>query len=286
MEYKIRNFTPKNRIFLSPMLEPNDPAFRWLCHKAGCGLVFTGMFHPQTKQEIFLEEKPAMQIVCNSTNGLKEFIERWDSQVSMWDLNLGCPSPLARKNQFGVFLQETPNKIEEILGVMRRSTEKPISIKLRKSDKTLEIIKMAEKYVDAVTIHPRTKDQGYSGKPDIEFAELVKKSTKLPVIYSGNVNKNNLKEMLEKFDFVMVGRETLGNPEYFKDLTGEQHEKKNLFLEYLELAKKYNLKFAQIKFQAMNFTKGLSNAKEVREKLIYVKTIEEIEEVFKKYTKP
>ena len=55
---------------------------------------------------------------------------------------------------------------------------------------------MAEKYADAITIHPRTKDQGYSGKPDLEFAELVKQSTKLPVIYSGNVNKKNVKFFL------------------------------------------------------------------------------------------
>ncbi len=164
---------------------------------------------------------------------------------------------------------------------MRSCTDKPVTIKLRRSDQTLEIIKMAEKYVDAITIHPRTKSEGYSGKPNMEFAELVKKSTKLPVIYSGNVNKNNLHEMLAKFDFVMIGRETLGNPNYFLDLLGKEYEKKNQFLDYLELAKKYNLKFAQIKFQAMNFTKGLKNAKEVREKLIHVKTAEEIEEIFK-----
>ncbi len=73
--YKIRNLVPRNRIFLAPMLEPNDPAFRTLCHNAGCGLVYTGMFSPLSKQQIFLDEKPAMQIVCNSTRGLKEFIE-------------------------------------------------------------------------------------------------------------------------------------------------------------------------------------------------------------------
>ncbi len=280
-EYKIRNFYPKNRIFLAPMLEPNDPAFRILCSRAECGLVFTGMYSPLSKQEIFLDEEPAVQIVCNSIKGLKDFIKKYDSKVSLWDLNLGCPSPLAKKHQFGVFLQETPEKIEEILKEMRNSTDKPISIKLRKSDKTLEIVKMAEKYVDAVTIHPRTKSEGYSGKPDIAFAELVKKSTSLPVIYSGNVNIKNIKEMLEKFDFVMIGRETLGNPNYFLDLLGKNHEKKNLFLEYLKLAKKYALKFAQIKFQAMNFTKGLKNAKEVREKLIHVKNSEEIEDIFK-----
>ena len=49
---KIGNFKPKNRYFLAPMEEVNDVVFRLLCKKAGCGLTYTGMIHPQTKQKI------------------------------------------------------------------------------------------------------------------------------------------------------------------------------------------------------------------------------------------
>ena len=53
-EYKIGNLVLKNRIFLAPMLEPNDIAFRMLCKKAGAGLTFTGMIHPLSqKKNIF-----------------------------------------------------------------------------------------------------------------------------------------------------------------------------------------------------------------------------------------
>lgn len=281
MKYHIGSLVLNNRILLAPMLEPNDPAFRLLCLKAGAGLTFTGMYSPYTKQEIYLEDKPALQLLCKSSEFIKEFIEKYDSKVSMWDLNLGCPSPLAKKIKFGVFLQEEPQKIEEILKVMRESTNKPISIKLRKSDKALFILKSVEKYIDAVIIHPRTKEQGYSGKPDVDFAELIKKSTKLPVIYSGNVNLKNYKALLEKFDFVMLGREAIGNPSYFSEMVGRSVNSKISFLDYLKLAKKYKLKFAQIKFQAMNFTKGLKNAKEIRTRLIYAKREEEIIEAYK-----
>ncbi len=283
--YKIGNFIPKNRIFLAPMLEPNDPAFRLLCHKNNCGLVYTGMFSPLTKQKIFLEEKPAIQLLCNSPKGIKNFIKKYDNKVSLWDLNLGCPSPLAKKHKFGVFLQDYPERVVEILKEIRKSTNKPITIKIRKSEKSKEIISIVEPYIDAISIHPRTKEQGYSGEPDIQFAESIKKMTSLPVIYSGNVNKDNASSLLKKFDFIMVGRESLGNPQIFSQILGRNIRKTNLFFEYLSLAQKYNLKFAQIKFQAMNFTKGIKNAKKARELLVYAKSIKDLEDLFKKFVK-
>jgi tRNA-dihydrouridine synthase len=278
--HNIRGLKPKNRLFLAPMLEPNDIAFRMLCKKAGSGLNFTGMYSPRTREKIFLDDKPAMQIMCNSADFVSDFIKKYDSQVYLWDLNLGCPSIIAKKNGFGVFLQDKPQKIEEILKAMRASTEKPITVKLRKSSYTLSIIKIAEKYVDAICIHPRTKEQGYSGKPDLDFALLVKKSTHLPVIYSGNVNRTNFKELLNKFDFLMIGREAIGNPSIFAELLGKSKQKITFF-DYLKLAEKYDLKYAQIKFQAMNFTKGLKNAKEIREKLVSAKTVEDIKKAYK-----
>lgn len=278
-QYKIRDLKLKNRLFLAPMLEPNDIAFRLLCKKAGSGLNFTGMYSPRSREKIFLDDKPAIQLMANSPDFIKEFINKYDKQVSMWDFNLGCPSPLAKRNNFGVFLQNSPEKIEAILKVMRASTKKPISIKLRKSQYASKIIDIANKYVDAICIHPRTKEQGYSGEPDLEFAESIKLITNKPLIYSGNVNKKNYKHLLKIFDFVMFGREAIGNPNIFLELEGKP--KRFLFKDYLKLAIKYKLKFAQIKFQAMNFTKGLKNAKEIRQKIVSAKNIQDITEAYK-----
>jgi tRNA-dihydrouridine synthase len=54
-------------------------------------------------------------------------------------------------------MHDKTEKIEEILKIMRKSTKKPIFIKLRKSGETEKIIRIAEKYCDAICIHPRTK---------------------------------------------------------------------------------------------------------------------------------
>jgi len=277
---KIRNLELKNPYFLAPMAEINDIAFRMLCKKAGAGLTYTGMINPLTQKSLVLDDSPALQLFSTSEKGIKEFIKKYNTQVSLLDFNLGCPAKTARKLGFGVFMHHELDKIKDILKIIRESTDKPLTIKLRKSKYTLKILRIAEKYCDAITIHPRTQQQGYSGKPDLEFAEKIKSKTKLPVIYSGNVDENNAKKLLEKFDFIMIGRAATGNPNIFAKLTGKKLEKKIDFFDYLELAEKYSLPFKQIKLQAMNFTKGQLGATEMRRKLIKVKTIMDIKEVY------
>jgi tRNA-dihydrouridine synthase B len=276
MKFKINELNPRNRIFLAPMEEINDIAFRTLCKNAGCGLTYTGMINPQTKQKIYLNDNPALQLFCTNVKGIKEFMKKYDEEVSLWDLNLGCPAKTARKHGFGSFLRDL-EVIENILKIMRENTKKSITIKIRKSPLTLSLLKLAEKYCDAISIHPRTYNQGYSGEPDLNFAEEIKSKTKLPVIYSGNVNEKNYKELLNKFDYLMIGREAIGRPEIFSKLTGTKFKKS--FKDYLILARKYNLPFRQIKLQASNFTKGISNSAKLRDEISRIKSVKELENV-------
>jgi tRNA-dihydrouridine synthase B len=278
MLMNIGNLQLKNRIFLAPMAEVNDIAFRMLCKKAGCGLTYTGMINPLSKQKIFLDDEPALQLFSINEKGIKEFIEKYEEKVSLFDFNLGCPSKTARKLGSGVFLHHNLEMIEKILKTMRTSTKKPITIKLRKSKYALKIAKIAEKYCDAICIHPRIQAQGYSGEPDLEFAREIKKRISLPIIYSGNVNEKNYKDLLKEFDFVMIGRSAIGNPNIFSKLLGKTTNFN--FADYLKLAEKYELPFSQIKFQAMCFTKGKIGGAGMRENLVKAKTIREIKGIF------
>jgi tRNA-dihydrouridine synthase B len=63
----LKDLKLKNKIFLSPMEEINDIAFRLICKKAGCGLTYTGMITPLSKKKIYLDDKPALQLFCTST---------------------------------------------------------------------------------------------------------------------------------------------------------------------------------------------------------------------------
>ena len=233
-KYNLGNLKLKNRIFLAPMHQINDIAFRLLCKKAGASLTYTGLLNPQTRDKIYFNDKPAIQFACNSTNNLKEFIKKHDKQVSLYDFNLGCPSPHAKQSKIGYFMINNLKSIEEILKTIKASTKKPLTIKIRKmSEQTLiQIIKLAEKYCDAIGVHPRTQPQGYSDQPDLEFARQVKKLTKLPIIYSGNINnKEQAEQMLKEFDYIMIGRASIGNPSIFSDIL--KNKKANNAIDYL-----------------------------------------------------
>ncbi|MCX6765262.1 MAG: tRNA-dihydrouridine synthase, partial [Candidatus Nealsonbacteria bacterium] len=91
----------KSRIFLAPMHQINDIAFRLLCKKAGASLTYTGLTNPQTKEKLFFNDTPAVQFACNSDKGIKEFIKKHDKNISLYDFNLGCPSPHAKSSKVG-----------------------------------------------------------------------------------------------------------------------------------------------------------------------------------------
>lgn len=275
--YNIGNLRLENRVFLAPMLEYNDIAFRELCRKAGAGLVYTGMINPLSKQKFDFSDKPAIQLFCNNELGVKEFIKKHDKDASLWDFNLGCPSKKAGKCEVGSYMNDL-KMIDKILKIIRENTKKPVTIKIRKSKNAGKILKIAEKYCNAICIHPRTREQYYSGEPDLNFAEKIKNKIKLPVIYSGNVDENNVSDLLKKFDFIMIARKALGNPNIFSKIEGKITSYD--FSDYLQLARKYKLEFSQIKVQAMVFTKGKFNASEMREKITKARTIREIKEIF------
>ena len=108
--------------------------------------------------------------------------------------------------------------------------------------------------------------------------------TNLPIIYSGNINsKQEADKILKNFDFVMIGRQAIGNPNIFYELTNTIPKEKITFKDYLKLAEKYDLSFQQIKFQAINFTKGKEGASKIRLILSSAKKINEIQDIAKDF---
>jgi len=274
MEYKIGKLKLKSRVLLAPMLEPNDIAFRLLCSRAGCGLTWTGMTSALSRAKLNLDDQPVLQLFGNSSRGIASFMKRYDSEVSGWDFNLGCPSKLSKRLGHGACLNDL-GVIREILVCMRGNTERPLTVKIRKSDIAFDILKICEDVgVDGVCVHARTLGQGYSGEVDYNFALEVKKAVGIPVIFSGVFRLDEVDSILEDFDFVMLGRLAIGNPGIFSE-----DGKRVGFGEYLKLARKYGLYFRQIKYQAMNFTKGLVGGKELRMRLIRAKCVEDVERI-------
>ena len=238
--WKISNLKIENPIVLAPMAGISDSAFRRIAKEMGAGLVVAEMvsdkaiFYGSQKTIDMLymkeEERPISQQIFGSDK--KSFVYAAKYIVNhmhpdIIDINMGCPVPkVATRAQAGSALLKNPDKVYEIVKAVVENVNIPVTVKIRsgwdeKSINAVEIAKVIEKAgASAITVHPRTRAQGYSGKADWNIIKQVKENVSIPVIGNGDIKTcYDAKRMLEetKCDAVMIGRGLLGNPWLIKD---------------------------------------------------------------------
>ncbi|GAG87074.1 unnamed protein product, partial [marine sediment metagenome] len=146
--------------------------------------------------------------------------------------------------------------------------------------------------IQMITLHPRTVSQGYSGNADWKLIKELKEISSLPIVGNGDITTpEDAKTMLDDTgcDYVMIGRGAMGNPFLFEQINDflktnsykEYSFKDRLdsFFDYLHLTSQYKIKFANIKGQAMRFTKGMKGGSKLRSKITLSKNIEELEKI-------
>ena len=141
---------------------------------------------------------------------------------------MGCPVPkVAIRDQAGASLMKDPQKIYDIVKAIKEKVSKPVTVKIRSgwdanSVNAVEVAKMVEAAgASAITVHARTRVQGYSGEPDLDVIKAVKEAVSIPVFGNGNVvDGPSAKHMLDYTgcDAVMIGRAALGNPWIFREI--------------------------------------------------------------------
>lgn len=232
---KIGNVEIKNPIILAPMAGISDSAFRRIAKEMGAGLVVAEMVSDKaiyfgSKKTIDMlymkeEERPISQQIfgsdVNSFVYAAKFIEQ-NMHPDIIDINMGCPVPkVAARAQAGSALLKNPDKVYEIVSAVVKSVNVPVTVKIRSgwdadSINAVEIAKIVEKAgASAITVHPRTRAQGYSGQADWNIIKDVKQAVKIPVIGNGDIKScYDAVEMLNitKCDAVMIGRGLIGNP--------------------------------------------------------------------------
>lgn len=319
---KIGNVELSGQVILAPMAGVCNSAFRKICKEMGCSLVCAemvssnGMIYNSKKTEDMLyfeeEERPISQQIFGSdketfTQAAKRVYEIMHPDII--DINMGCPVPkVAIKSQAGSALLKNPQLIKEIVTSVVQAVPVPVTVKIRSgwdfnSINAVEIAKICQEAgAKAITVHPRTRSQLYSGKADLEIIKKVKESVNIPVIGNGDiVDIESAKHMLEytKCDAIMIGRGVLGNPWLIKEIdtylkTGQiiekpsYQEKINMCYKHLEyLLKNKNERIAVLEMRSHIswYIKGLPHHKEIQNQCFKAKTQEEIKEILDNYSK-
>src|SRR6185369_14990642 len=142
------------------------------------------------------------------------------------DINMGCPVRKVVNSGAGSALLQDPERVRSIVRAVRRATSLPLTIKIRSgwnadSLNYLEIARIAEdEGADAVTLHPRTRNQMFEGRSDWSHIAELKKVLKIPVLGSGDLfTPEDVRSMFEQTgcDAVMIARGAMGNPWIFRE---------------------------------------------------------------------
>ena len=228
-------------MFLAPMEDVTDPAFRLLCKRFGADMVYTEFVSSDAlirevnrsmqKLTICDEERPvAIQIYGKDTEamvGAAKMVEAAGPDVL--DLNFGCPvKKVAGKGGGAGMLQNIP-KMLEITRAVVDAVKIPVTVKTRLgwNDESKIIVELAEQLQDcgiqALTIHGRTRAQMYTGQADWTLIGKVKENPRMriPIIGNGDITTpERAKECFDRYgvDAIMIGRGSFGRPWIFEEV--------------------------------------------------------------------
>ena len=228
-------------VFLAPMEDVTDEAFRLLCKRFGADMVYTEFVSSDAlirdvnstlrKLNIYEEERPVViQIYGNEVEPMVEAAKRVEAaRPDILDINFGCPvKKVARKGCGAGMLQNIP-KLLEITRAVVDAVKIPVTVKTRLGwdENSKCIVELAEALQDcgiaALTVHGRTRAQMYTGDADWTLIGKIKENPRMriPIIGNGDIKTpERAKECFDKYgvDAVMVGRASFGQPWIFRDM--------------------------------------------------------------------
>ncbi|MGQ9630084.1 MAG: tRNA dihydrouridine synthase DusB [bacterium] len=236
----------RNPVVMAPLAGITNYAARHFAYRMGVALAFTEMISSEglvrrdrgsfRLLDIGPEENPiGIQIYGNDPGAIAEAARIVALQSSsnggrserILDINMGCPSRKVVRGGWGAALMRNPELAGRIVQAAVEATSLPVTVKIRAGWDSGEInaVQIAliaqDKGASAVTVHGRTRSQGYGGTADWSIIKSVKDSVKIPVIGNGGIfSPQNAKRMIDETgcDGVMVARGAWGNPFLIREI--------------------------------------------------------------------
>jgi nifR3 family TIM-barrel protein len=230
-------------VVLAPMAGITSEPFRRLCRRYGAGMSFSelvssaalvmGGEKSQAKSRALAwfseEERPvAVQIFGSNPDLMREAAAMVAAtKPDAIDINMGCSVPKIAKCGAGCLLLKTPEHAQAVIKATVEGAAVhgvPVTVKMRAGwdDNSITAPEVAKRAQDvgavAVTVHPRTAKQAFTGHSDWSVIRRVKEAVDIPVIGCGDVTDGpKAKAMFEETgcDAVMIGRAAMGNPFLF-----------------------------------------------------------------------
>ena len=296
---------PDFPLLLAPMEDVSDPPFRALCKEQGADVVYTefisseGLIRDAAKStmklDIYEKERPVgIQIFGANLESMLQSVEIVEkSNPDIIDINFGCPvKKVVSKGAGAGILKDIPLMVS-LTEAMVKHTNLPITVKTRLGwdNDSIEIVEVAERLQDvgckAISIHGRTRVQMYKGEADWAPIAEVKNNSRMhiPVFGNGDVSSpEKALEMRDKFglDGAMIGRASIGNPWFFKQVkhyfeTGSyiapptMEDRVNAARRHLQMAidwKGEKLGVFETRRHYTNYFKGIPHFKEYRMKMV------------------
>ena len=321
----IGNLKLDGNLFLAPVAGYSDCAFRHLCKRGGANFSYTEMVSAEAlvrgsgkTQELMVrapdEDKYAVQIFGGEPQTVAKaaliVAERVNPEVI--DINAGCPVPKIIKTGAGSALTRDPERLFEVVSQTKKALTEagkdiPVTVKIRSGwdSSSLTWKEAADASLkagaDAITLHPRTRAQGYEGKADWSLlAELVKLvGGKIPVFASGDIfSPENVKACFEQtgVDGVMFARGAMGNPFIFDEtkrflLSGEHYTtppniRISAGMEELDILIKLKGEVTACREMRKRFcaySKGLEKASQMRASIVSANTRADFAAIFSEY---